>query len=135
LTAESQATEEEKKVLEGNVTQYSRDLQWFKRTDNLVELNNDALADLEEIQIVACSLIDALDGEIIPVPAVKKFKDRYVSLTRSRRRLGRQEYVEVLKRRPNYAMVPGPWAEQEQEDRQATGVVDRVKNWWNRGGR
>jgi len=114
-------------ILREKVSQYNPQLQVLKKMDLLVELNNDALSDLEELQITTISLFRALNKHYVQLPGTMEFMEGYVSLARSRRRLGRQEFVEVLKRRPDYQILPGAYPPESNDLQQ--GIMDKVSSW------
>lgn len=120
-----QPTDEQ--ILRERASQYNPQLQVLKKMDLLVELNNDALSDLEELQITTISLFRAINTHYVELPGTMAFMEGYVSLARSRRRLGRQEFVEVLKRRPDYQILPGAYPPESNDLQQ--GVMDKISSW------
>lgn len=117
----------DEQVLREKVSQYNPQLQVLKKMDLLVELNNDALSDLEDLQVTTIALFRALDEHYVKLPGTMAFMNGYVSLVRSRRRLGRQEFVEVLKRRPDYQILPGAYPPESGDIQQS--LVERFTSW------
>ncbi len=114
-------------ILKERVSQYSPELQKLKKVDLLVQEMNDALTDLHEREITAIALFRAFNSNIVKIPATVKFLDELMSLRRSRDRLGRQEFVEVLKRRPSYSIVPYEFEDEEyQAEQQKRGLLSRL---------
>jgi len=113
-------------ILKERVSQYSPELQKLKKVDLLVQEMNDALSDLHEREITPIALFRTLNSNIIKIPATIKFLDELMSLRRSRDRLGRQEFVEVLKKRPGYTIVPYEFEEEEYQAEQ------QKKSWLSR---
>ncbi len=95
-----------KAILKEHVTDMSPELQRLKKVDILINDNGDSMSDLHEREITAISLFKALDEHIIKIPASIAFMDHFISLRRSRDRLGRQEWVNILKSRPSYTVNP-----------------------------
>ena len=118
---------EDEKILKENMSQYNPQLMALKKMDLLVELNNDALSDLEDLQVTTISLFRALDLNYVKLPGTMAFLEGYTSLVRSRRRLGRQEFVEVLKRRPDYQILPGAYPP---ESDLKQGILGRIGEWF-----
>lgn len=104
---------EYEQILKERVTQYSPELQKLKKVDLLVQELNDALTDLHEREITAIALFRAFHSNIVEIPATMDFIENIISLRRSRDRLGRQEFVEVLKKRPTYYTIPYEFEEEE----------------------
>jgi hypothetical protein len=124
--------EEIEKVLGERVTQYTPELQKLKKVDLLVTELNDALTDLHEREITAISLYRTLNL-IMQIPATSYFIEQLISLRRSRDRLGRQEFVEVLKRRPAYYTIPYEFEmEEEAMAEQRRGMLSRITGLFRR---
>jgi len=117
----------DEQILQEKASQYNPQLQVLKKIDLLVELNNDALSDLEDLQVTTIALYRALDEHYVKLPGTMAFLNDYVSLVRSRRRLGRQEFVEVLKRRPEYQILPGAYPPESENIQQ--GLMGRFTSW------
>jgi hypothetical protein len=117
----------DEQILKEKVSQYNPQLQVLKKIDLLVELNNDALSDLEDLQVTAVALFRALDEHYVQLPGTMAFMNGYVSLVRSRGRLGRQEFVEVLTRRPDYQILPGAYPQGSEDIQQ--GIMGRISSW------
>jgi len=123
----------EDQILKQRISQYSPELQRLSKIDLLVdEKLNDVLSDLETFEITAISIYRALDKEFVKIPGTIEFLDNVVSLRRSRDRLGRQEFVEVLKKRPDYQILHS--SEEESEiDQLKRSFFDKLKPWkWRR---
>ena len=119
-------------ILKEKVSQYSPELQKLKKVDTLVTEMSDALTDLHEREITAIALFRAFNN-IIPIPATISFMEELMSLRRSRDRLGRQEFVEVLKRRPGYTIIPYDFEiEEEQAAEQRRGLFSRLGGFFRR---
>jgi hypothetical protein len=117
-------------MLRERVTQYSPELQRLRKIDLLVEELNDALTDLHEKEITAIALFRALNKHIIEIPATLKFVEELISLRRSRDRLGRQEFVEVMKKRPSYSVIPYEFENEEEETKR--GWLSALRFWRRR---
>ena len=113
-------------ILKEKVTEYSPELQKLKKVDLLVTELNDALTDLHEKEITAIALFRAFNSNIIEIPATINFIEELISLRRSRDRLGRQEFVEVLKKRPSYFVHPYDFEEEE------VMAAEQRKGWLSR---
>ena len=114
-------------MLREKVSQYSPELQKLKKLDLLVTELNDALTDLHEKEITAIALFRAFNEKIIQIPATIHFMEQLISLRRSRDRLGRQEFVEVLKRRPAYYPVPYDFeVEEDQEAERRRSFLGKI---------
>jgi len=77
--------------------------------------------------VTTISLFRALNDHYVELPGTMAFLNGYVSLVRSRRRLGRQEFVEVLKRRPDYQILPGAYPPESNDLQQ--GIMERFSAW------
>ena len=120
-------------MLKEKVSQYSPELQKLKKVDLLVTELNDALTDLHEREITAIALFRSFHEGIIPIPATMHFMEQLISLRRSRDRLGRQEFVEVLKRRPTYSTNPYDFEiEEEQAAEQRRSLFSRLGGFFRR---
>lgn len=125
--------EDYEQILKERVTQYSPELQKLKKVDLLVQELNDALTDLHEREITAIALFRAFHNNIIDIPATISFIEQLISLRRSRDRLGRQEFVEVLKKRPTYYTIPYEFEEEEMmAAEQRKGILARMARFFRR---
>ncbi len=95
-----------KAILKEKVTEFSPELQRLKKVDSITTDVSDSMSDLPEGAIVAGALLRALHENVIEIPATMSFLTNYTSLRRSRDRLGRQEFVNILKGRPSYVFNP-----------------------------
>ncbi len=116
-------------TLQERVTEFSPELQRLKKIDSIVTDMSDGMSDLHEREITAISLFRAFDASIIPIPGVMCFMENFMSLRRSRDRLGRQEFVNVLKHRPSY--VINPYFD-EPGGQQKEGIGSRIMNFFRR---
>lgn len=118
--------------LSNNVSQYSREAQRIQAINLLVTENNDSLQDLSEEQIKAISLFRSFNDNILPVPEVMDFLDNFGSLSRSRDRMGRQEYKECHDRPINYNVNRHDFAETEQQQVNTGGFFSKLKGNFGR---
>lgn len=118
-----------KEILREKVTEFSPELQRLRKVDNLVSDTSDGMSDLHEREITGIALFRALNENIIPIPATMCFINNFISLRRSRDRLGRQEFVNVLKHRPSYMINP---YFDEPGGQQKEGIGSRIMNFFRR---
>lgn len=97
---------DERKIIEQRISPYSPEYAKLQKVDLLIQEMNDALTDLSETEINVISFFVSFHREICPIPGVIIYLHKIMSLRRSRGRMGRQEYVEALKRRPAYMPLP-----------------------------
>lgn len=116
------------KSIKEEITDLNPELQRFKRYDLIVTESNDALSDLHEREITAIASFRAFHEGIIEIPTTMNFLDNIISLRRSRDRQGRQEFVELYKRRPSYIVNPYSFEEEEEEEgiKQKTSFLGKL---------
>jgi len=115
------------KSLKEKVTETSPELQRLKRYDLIVTEINDALSDLHEREITAIASFRAFNNNIIQIPTTMSFIENIISLRRSRDRLGRQEFVELYKRRPSYIINPYSFEEESEGiTEQKEGIISKL---------
>lgn len=112
-------------LLKQKVTQFSPELQRLQKVDMLLNDKSDGMSDLHEREVTAIALYRALHNKIIPIPATMMFLDEFISLRRSRDRLGRQEWVNILKGRPAYVVNPY-FDEPSQDQNKGEGIFSRI---------
>lgn len=106
----------EDQILKQKLSQQSPEMQRWNKIDLLVSPElNDVLSDLSYEEITVVSLYRAIHKELIEIPGVMQFFDNIISLRRSMDRKGRQELVEILKKRPDY-LISG-YGEEEGEEK------------------
>lgn len=93
--------------LRSKVSQFSPEAQKNAAIEQLVTSNADSMFDLSDSQITTMSLFKTFDENVVGIPAVIGFLDKYASLSRSRDRFGRQEYAECHVKRPSYVRTQG----------------------------
>lgn len=93
-------------LLRTSASQYSSDLQKNQEISKLITEDADSMLDLSEQQIIVISMYRSFHENVLPLPQTMAFLDNYGSLSRSRDRMGRQEYVECHARRPTYVFNP-----------------------------
>ncbi len=60
-------------------------------------MQDDDLSDLSELEIYAISAYTACNNKVCPLPWFMDFKKQYLRLRKSKGRMGRQEYENILK--------------------------------------
>lgn len=134
MTESALLTDEElKKALLSRVSSYSPELQALEMRRFVSIENIDSLYDLSEHAIQATALLRALNDHIIEIPASLSFADNFCSLTRSRRRLGRQEAVSLANRPAN--STPSEYDADVEGDRQYQDQKSEKKGFfkWFKG--
>lgn len=121
--------EENKKLLQDRVTEFSPELQRLRKMDGIVTDSGDAMSDLHEREIAAIALFRALNTKIIPIPATMYFLENLASLRRSRDRMGRSEFVNILKGRPSYSINP---YYDEPGGESKPGILQRIGSFFRR---
>jgi|Deesub1362A_J573_1020465.scaffolds.fasta_scaffold01433_12 hypothetical protein len=111
-------------ILRQRIQPYSPEHVKLQKVDLLIQEMNDALTDLSEMEINIVSFFISFHREICPIPAVIIYLHKLMSLRRSRGRMGRQEYVEVLKKRPAY--MPLPYYPFEEEEDGKGGIKEKL---------
>ncbi len=98
---------ETREILRQKVTEFSPELQRLRKADSITTDNSDAMSDLHEREIAAMALLRALHNKVVPIPGTMDFLDNLKSLRRSRDRMGRTEFVKVMKGgSANYSINP-----------------------------
>jgi len=106
----------EDQILKQKLSQQSPEMQRWNKIDLLVsEELNDVLSDLSYEEITVISLYRAIHKGFIEIPGVMQFFDNVISLRRSMDRKGRQELVEILKKRPDYIFSAYGESEEKEE--------------------
>ena len=84
--------------------------------------------DLSEEQITACSLYEAVNQSIIPLPGTMKFLSSFQTLSASRERQGRKELVELATPHP---ISPSffPRYGEDQAPQSSGGLFSKIGNF------
>lgn len=134
MSNESQLDEDLKK----SVSAYSPEAQKNKAIAELVNSKQDSMFDLTEEQITSFALFRALDENIIDIPGTMAFLENFASLTRSKDRIGRYEYmashaqrvVSYVKPMSPSEQVSQPAPMEQPQQKKGSGLFS-----WLKGGR
>jgi hypothetical protein len=116
-------------LLKTSASQYSSDVQRNQEISKVITDSSDSVLDLSEQQIIVMSMYRAVHERVLPLPQTMAFLSNYGSLSRSRDRMGRQEFVECHARRPTY--IVNPHDTDVQEMQQAKQQASPQKSRWN----
>lgn len=119
-----------KQRMSEGVTKYSPELQMLELRKFMLTEMNDALADLPQKSVQAIALLRTVHETIIPIPEAIAFCDNYMSLSRSRDRMGRQE-GSALTNRPIAQYQPVPTA-REIEEAEMREQAGKQPGFWAR---
>lgn len=107
--------ERARQLLRENASQYSSESQKNQEISKLITEDSDAMYDLSEQQIIVMSVIASFHECVLPLPQTMAFLSGYASKSRSRDRMGRQEFVQCHERRPTYLFNPHDTEKEEIE--------------------
>jgi glutamyl-tRNA reductase len=116
--------QEDDKILQERVSKYSPELQRLSKIDRIITEMNDAMTELSREEVLAIGLYRSFHENFVKIPGTIKFMEEFMSLMRSYDRKARQEFVEVLKRRPSYQGEYGFL--EEPEDSQTPGRLSKI---------
>lgn len=105
-------------LLKTSASQYSSDMQRMQEVSRLITDDSDSMLDLSEQQIIVMSMYRSFHEKVLPLPQTMSFQGNYGSLSRSRDRMARQEFVEVHARKPTYVYNPHQTEREEIEKQQ-----------------
>jgi late competence protein required for DNA uptake (superfamily II DNA/RNA helicase) len=128
---EPKLLEKEDKILQERVSKYSPELQRLSKMDLLITEMNDAMTELSREEVLAIGLYQTFHEKFLPIPGTIFFMERFMSLMRSYERKARQEFTEVLKKKPTYQVE---YDFDVESDSNVQGRLSRVFGWL-RGGR
>ncbi|ETA67387.1 hypothetical protein V7O61_08400 [Methanolobus sp. WCC1] len=99
-------SETAKELLKTTASNYSSEAQKNQEISKLITDDSDSMLDLSEQQIIVMAMYRSFHENVLPLPQTMSFLDNYGGLSRSRDRMGRQEFVECHARRPTYIINP-----------------------------
>jgi hypothetical protein len=114
-------------LLKTSASQYSSDVQRNQEISKVITDDSDSMLDLSEQQIIVMSMYRSVHERVLPLPQTMAFLSNYGSLSRSRDRMGRQEFVECHARRPTY--IVNPHDTDVQEMQQAKQQANPKRSW------
>lgn len=121
-----------KELLRTSASQYSSEAQKNQEISKLISDESDSMQDLSEQQIIVMSMYRSFHEKVLPLPQTMAFQGHYGSLSRSRDRMGRQEFVECHARRPTYVFNPHDSDKLEIERQRSASVpAQQKKSSWN----
>jgi len=119
-------------LLRTSASQYSSEAQKNQEISRLITEDADSMLDLSEQQIIVMSMHRSFHENVLPLPQTMAFQGHYGSLSRSRDRMGRQEFVECHARRPTYVFNPHDTdKEQIERDRTVSAPQQKKRSTWN----
>ncbi|SFM90317.1 hypothetical protein [Methanolobus profundi] len=114
-------------LLRTSASQFSSDAQKNLEISKLITDDSDSMQDLSEQQIIVTAMLRSFDKCVLPLPQTMAFLGNYGGLSRSRDRMGRQEFVECHARRPTYIFNP-----HDSEAEQIEKIRPQKKSAWDR---
>jgi hypothetical protein len=124
--------EEAKQTIAVPVSEYAPEVQMYKKIDMLSYKPEDAYTDVQVRQVVTITALRAFHEHICKIPVIMTFLDEYLSLIRSRDRMGRQELVEILKKGGRLTYEIYPYELEEEPEGRREGFISRIGSLFRR---